>query len=507
MKNKRVLFITREIVPFYYGGIGTQFQAMASLLVLSGFEVNFLTQQHATFDAGQFTEHYPGCGVSFVDAPRDRSVINFSCSGGLVSHFNLSYASAVEHAFATLYDQFPPSFVVSADFGAESFFCFLKKQAGVYQKSKFVLFIAGSTYDSLKTYESGIQCDIASELDDPQNRLTCSMENMCVRLADSLVVPTDITWQQTKQRLGLSNVAHIIPNVVGPTFLDKSEKNADRQISKTLLFVGRLDYHKGADLLLKAFIEKYGQAGIEDIPILRFVGRDVFCKQYEMTFLDYWQEKIPQHLKDNIFFTGQISPQEVKKQLEDVTLSVFPSRWEVFGIVCLEAMASGCPVAVSSHTGLAEVIGDSLQEFKLNFDNHGVGIFDLFDRLCSMESKSYDFVCEKFRHRAIEVVESGNRALLDFFRCDSINLGNEHGSEIDKFIVDTVECLHATSDICSVLCHDFNAITNYYALDNKSLKNKIFPQQLEDSSINVKKTSVSKTFGRYLIKQIERFTN
>ena len=118
------------------------------------------------------------------------------------------------------------------------------------------------------------------------------MENICVRLADDIVSPTQLTWDQTKQRLGLNSVPHIIPNLVGPDFLRLKTMSEDRQSVKTLLFVGRLDRHKGADILLESFLSKYGQAGDSEIPILRFVGRDTFCKKYEMTFLDYWKERI-----------------------------------------------------------------------------------------------------------------------------------------------------------------------------------------------------------------------
>jgi hypothetical protein len=47
-------------------------------------------------------------------------------------------------------------------------------------------------------------------------------------------------------------------------------------------------------------------------------------------------------------------------------LCVFPSRWEAFGNVCLEAMALGSPVLASRRTGLGEVLGAPLQD--LTFD-------------------------------------------------------------------------------------------------------------------------------------------
>jgi len=505
--QKTVLFITREIVPFYYGGIGTQFKAMADLLVTSGFNVRFLTQQHAAFDEMLFKENYPGCDISFVKDPRSESIVDFSYSGGLVSHFNLDYALAVSDTFDALYNLHFPEFVVSADFGAEVCFCLLKKQAGVYRKSNFVLFIEGSTYDSLKTYESGLPDNVASELNDPQNRLTCSMENLCVRLADCIVSPTELTWQHTRKRLGVDSVSNIIPNLVGSDFIANRTISDKRQVSKILLFIGRLDHHKGADILLQAFLTKYGHSGDVEIPILRFVGRDTFCKKYGMTFFDYWEERIPSNLKRYIDFTGQVKPHTVKTLLEEATLCVFPSRWEVFGNVCLEAMSSGCPVVVSSNTGLSEVVGDSFQEFRLDFMHNSQGLFGILDRLFLMESKQYRSICNAFRQRSIDLIESGNKALLKLFDTGSISSSDESEYHSKDLYKEIVECLNSVNNISSVLAYDFNKIATFYGLNNDSLKGIILQDQLAGISDKERCISRTKRFLRFLIKQIEKLSN
>ena len=59
---------------------------------------------------------------------------------------------------------------------------------------------------------------------------------------------------------------------------------------------------------------------------------------------------------DSILFTGRI-PDEVRDGLFKVAdCAVFPSLYEPFGIVALEAMAAGTPVVVSDVGGLAEVV-------------------------------------------------------------------------------------------------------------------------------------------------------
>ena len=306
MKKQSILFITREIVPFYYGGIGSQFKAMANLLVSEGYEVGFITRRHELFEEATFHDHYPGCNHYFVDESFFENVTEFSYSGGLVSHFNLCYAHGVEKILSDIHRKHPPEYIVSADFGAESFICLLKKNEGKYRESRFVLFIEGSTFDALKTYESGVDKKLASELDDPQNILTCSMENACIYMSDYVVSPTNITWKQTCERLGCSVGHAIIPNLLDTDYLTSAGLKSKGQETRMLLFIGRLDHHKGADLLLQAFIQRYEKQKKEDIPTLRFIGRDAFCKKYGMTFLEYWRDKIPGSLEKHIDFTGQV---------------------------------------------------------------------------------------------------------------------------------------------------------------------------------------------------------
>ena len=61
-------------------------------------------------------------------------------------------------------------------------------------------------------------------------------------------------------------------------------------------------------------------------------------------------------VRDNILFTGRVSD-EVRDRLFMVAdAAVFPSIYEPFGIVALEAMAAGTPVVVSDVGGLSEVV-------------------------------------------------------------------------------------------------------------------------------------------------------
>jgi glycosyltransferase involved in cell wall biosynthesis len=72
---------------------------------------------------------------------------------------------------------------------------------------------------------------------------------------------------------------------------------------------------------------------------------------------------------DNVIFPGRI-PDEVRDGLFRVAdCAVFPSLYEPFGIVALEAMAADCPVVVSDVGGLAEVVDMHETGIKVYPDN------------------------------------------------------------------------------------------------------------------------------------------
>ncbi len=59
---------------------------------------------------------------------------------------------------------------------------------------------------------------------------------------------------------------------------------------------------------------------------------------------------------DRVYFPGFISDEERDCLYHTANCAVFPSLYEPFGIVALEAMLAGCPVVVAEVGGLREVV-------------------------------------------------------------------------------------------------------------------------------------------------------
>lgn len=73
-------------------------------------------------------------------------------------------------------------------------------------------------------------------------------------------------------------------------------------------------------------------------------------------------------LPDWVDRKGLVSGAELRDLYREASAMIFPSLYEGFGLPPLEAMASGCPVAVSNVGSLPEVVGDSA----IQFDPHDV---------------------------------------------------------------------------------------------------------------------------------------
>lgn len=134
----------------------------------------------------------------------------------------------------------------------------------------------------------------------------------------------------------------VVPNCIDLEEFAPSRRNASVPI---IVCVARLDHlKKGQDILIEAL------AMVRDrsIPFqCQLIGEGP-----SRAFLDGLVGELG--LSEEVRFTGVRS--DVAALLSGADLFVLPSRYEGFGIVILEAMASGLPVIVSNIEGPAEVV-------------------------------------------------------------------------------------------------------------------------------------------------------
>ena len=144
----------------------------------------------------------------------------------------------------------------------------------------------------------------------------------------------------------------VIPNGIDPRDLRPvDDLNALRlqfaqPEQKLVLLVGRLVYEKGFQLALDAL-----PGVIEKVAGVRFLVAGSGTHEGE---LKAQAERLG--LSEHGVFLGWIGDDALHSLYRIADLCVVPSLYEPFGLVALEAMASGCPCIVADTGGLREVV-------------------------------------------------------------------------------------------------------------------------------------------------------
>ncbi len=144
----------------------------------------------------------------------------------------------------------------------------------------------------------------------------------------------------------------VIPNGIDPSELvpvddlDTLRSRFAGPHEKLVLLVGRLVYEKGFQLALEAL-----PGLIERVGNVRFLVAGSGTAESELR-----QQASALGLDPHGTFLGWIGDDVLHSLYRIADLTVVPSIYEPFGLVALEAMASGCPCLVADTGGLREVV-------------------------------------------------------------------------------------------------------------------------------------------------------
>ena len=153
-----------------------------------------------------------------------------------------------------------------------------------------------------------------------------------------LVAPLKLKAKPIVERLGL-DLSEFRELPARGTFRAKWPTLGDKPF---VLFLGRIDYKKGLDILIPAF----AAAKLGDTPLV-IAGPD--RDGYEPTV----RAMVAQHgLQDRVLFTGMLRGRERIEAYTDAAIFALTSHQENFGITVIEAMACGCPVLISDQVNI-----------------------------------------------------------------------------------------------------------------------------------------------------------
>jgi glycosyltransferase involved in cell wall biosynthesis len=128
------------------------------------------------------------------------------------------------------------------------------------------------------------------------------------------------------------------------------ESNSNIEISKFLLFIGRLEERKNVVRMIEAFEilkEKYNIP--HELVLVGKPGYGYGRIQYHVSRSKY---------KDAIIEKGYVDEIEKWELLKNADVFLFPTLYEGFGIPILEAQSVGVPVVTSDTSSLPEVAGE-----------------------------------------------------------------------------------------------------------------------------------------------------
>jgi glycosyltransferase involved in cell wall biosynthesis len=122
--------------------------------------------------------------------------------------------------------------------------------------------------------------------------------------------------------------------------------------SKVVAFIGRLEMRKGVLDLAEAIPKVLAER-----PDVRFriIGRSLPHPRTGEDLKAAMERRISPWL-EAVEFTGQVPYEEIPELLADTDVCVFPSHWENFPNVCLEAMSAGRGIVGSRAGGMAEML-------------------------------------------------------------------------------------------------------------------------------------------------------
>ena len=156
-------------------------------------------------------------------------------------------------------------------------------------------------------------------------------------LADLVLAPSSFVERTVRAHFPNKQVVRA-PYGVDTDFWAPAENNVKGEEPLTFIYAGQMSLRKGIPDLLQA----WASAGLRDAR-LRLVGS--------------WQlaEDRLRNLPENVAWHPPCSAKELREHYRNADIFVFPSYFEGFGLVLLEAMACGLPAIASDASAMPDL--------------------------------------------------------------------------------------------------------------------------------------------------------
>jgi D-inositol-3-phosphate glycosyltransferase len=206
-----------------------------------------------------------------------------------------------------------------------------------------------------------------AEGENPEPMIRVQGETQVVAAADALIANTDAEAASlvTLYDACPDNVHVVTPGVDLYTFTPGQGRNASRtavdlpQEALVVSFVGRIQPHKGPEVLIRATSEllKHSPA-LRHKLIVNIIGGASGANTEEVDRLRELSSWLG--IQDVVRFSPPVARADLAKWYRAADLVVVPSYSESFGLVALEAQACGTPVVATAIGGLRTAVADGI---------------------------------------------------------------------------------------------------------------------------------------------------
>lgn len=343
MQPRRIIFVSWEYPPAFGGGIGTYVAAITRILASQGHAITVITVTDRPTPSREMLDT-PGRPIEIIRLPIPRAT-----PGSIDPTHTLTVwqrrADQVSECLQGLMRQSatqgPIDAIEFADYRGEG----LTFLTSVPPAERPLCIVRLHTpLVVLNRYNQGRKS--ASVLE--------AFENDAIIAADRIVSPSRALAREMQELVPSLREREI---VIHPYPFDAAFANAAPAApagdSNEVLYVGRLEERKGVQCLIEA-----AHAFLRACPnaTLRLVGGDTPLSASEPSMLALLQRSIAMDVAPRITFTKSIPREQLVSLYQSARFCVFPSLFENFPNVCLEAMSLARPVIGTTNSGMAEMI-------------------------------------------------------------------------------------------------------------------------------------------------------
>lgn len=207
----------------------------------------------------------------------------------------------------------------------------------------------------------------------PASLVRGEVEAVLVRTADRLVALSAGEARALVRHYGAdpARICVVPPGVDLQEYSPRPTAGLRRRLGllerRVVLYAGRLERLKGADLLLRAVARVVARGGFDDLAVV-VAGddssdgrRQAGHPRGERGRLEALASELG--LRERVRFLGAVDPSTLADLYALADVCAVPSRAETFGLVALEAQASGTPVVAAAVGGLVDIVADGSTGF------------------------------------------------------------------------------------------------------------------------------------------------